>query len=137
MLLDVEASKSHVIIYFHIMAGSTTAFFVIVSEIVACFSRGSSTPNTATINTIPFLTLNTSLALTMVVNIILGFLFGIPLSKGTQSSLILASLVVTNKNVRKHVKHRFRQKLAFLFIRTSSSIEPVIFFVSTRDNHGN
>ena len=131
LLMDVEEPKSHVIIYFHATSASLTVLFMIGSDIFVRFSRRSqpapANASTTIINTIPFSTLNISIALTVVVNIIMS-MFGATMINGMQSSLILAALLVTNRKARKHVRIRVRQNIDSLTIGRLSSnrVEPVV-----------
>ena len=136
MLMDVQKSKSHLILYFHLTSGGVTGLFMIGSEIVASFSRRSQpTPaNTNTafnnnqpliINPLPFSTMNITIALTIVVNIILN-IFGFPVVNGSQLSLVLLALLVTNKKARKHLQIRFRQNMASYTVGRSSRVTPVV-----------
>ena len=130
LLMDVEGSNFHVIIYSHIICASLTVIFMIASDIFVRFSRRSeptlANAPTTIINTIPFSTLNISIALTLVVNIISG-MFGIRLVMGVHASLILATLLFTNKRARKHLRLRLRQNFDSLTVgRTSNRVEPVV-----------
>ena len=136
MLMDVQKSKSHLILYFHLTSGGVTGLFMIGSEIVASFSRRSQPipANTNTtfnnnqaliINPLPFSTLNITIALTIVVNIILN-IFGLPVVNGSQLSLVLLALLVTNKKARKHLQIRFRQNMASYTVGRSSRVTPVV-----------
>ena len=139
MLTDSQGSKSnsHVVVYFHIAAATLTFLSIIGSDIFVRVSRRlqpSSQPNsqqpsstnasTVIVNTIPFSTLNLSIALAVVVNIISAIL-GVWLVNGLQASMILAGLVVTNKNVRKHLRLRLRQNMDSLTIGRSNQVQPI------------
>ena len=147
ILMDDQGSSSIVDIFFHIMSG-LTALSMVGSEIVARFYSGLMPPasNTSStiINTIPFLTLNISIALTLVVNVILNMV-GVRFGSGVQLSLILTALLVTNKKAQKHLRTRLRQKFDSIFVGSrwiffgrSSRVEPVvsIAFVPVRDFRG-
>ena len=142
--MDVEEPKSHLMIYFHATSATLTVLFMIGSDIFVRFSRRSQpTPANAStstiINTIPFSTLNISIALTVVVNMIMS-MFGATMVNGMQSSLILAALLVTNRKARKHVRIRMRQNIDSLTIGRLSSnrVEPAvsIALVPIRDFRG-
>ena len=143
LLMDVEEPKSHVIIYFHATSATLTVLFMIGSDIFVRFSRRSQpTPanaSTTIINTIPFSTLNISIALTIVANVITS-MFGVTMINGMQSSMILAALLVTNRAARKHVRIRLRQNIDSLTIGRLSTnrVEPVvsIALVPIRDFRG-
>ena len=142
---DHQGSSSIVDIFFHIISG-LTALSMVGSEIVARFYSRLMPPASDTsstiINTIPFLTLNISIALTLVVNVILN-MAGIRFGSGVQLSLILTALLVTNKKAQKHLRTRLRQKTDSIFVGSrffgrSSRVEPVvsIAFVPVRDFRG-
>ena len=124
-LMDVKSSNSHVIMYFHITLASLTVLFMIGSDIFVRFSRHAqptqANASSIIINTIPFSTLNISIALTMVVNII-ARIFGETLVLGVHASLILATLLVTNKMAQKHLRLRLRQNYDSLTIGRSNNL---------------
>ena len=131
MLMDVPESRFHPILYFHLISGSTTALFMIGSEIVARCSRCSQpipTNGTPTItNAIPFSTLNLSIVLAMVVKISISKLFGLSVANGIQLSVVLAALLCTNKQAQNHIRLRIRQKLDTLNVgRISRRVEPSV-----------
>ena len=143
MLLDkdIPSSRSHVILYFHATSSTLTALSMIGSEIIARFSRRlqpiSTNPSPTIINAIPFSTLNISIALTIVVNIILTIL-GLNVVNGIQLSVVLAALLATNKKARKHLRIRLRQNLDSFTVGRSSKVAPVvsIALVPIRDFRG-
>ena len=136
MLMDVQNSKSHLILYFHLTSGGVTGLFMIGSEIVASFSRRSQ-PNLANTNTtfnnnqaliinpLPFSTLNIAIALAIVFNIIL-YIFGLSIVNGSQLALVLLALLVTNKKARKHLRIRLRQNMESFTVGRSSRVAPVV-----------
>ena len=107
--------------YFHITCATLTALFMIGSDIFVRFYRRSqptqvNAPSSTIVNTIPFSNLNTSIALTMIVHIISNML-GVRLVRdGVSASLILATLLLTNKGAGKHLRIRLRQKFDSLTI---------------------
>ena len=136
MLMDVQKSKSHLILYFHLTSGGVTGLFMIGSEIVASFSRRSQPipANTNTtfnnnqaliINPLPFSTLNIAIALKIIVNIILN-IFRLSVLNGSQLSLVLLALLVTNKKSRKHLQIRLRQNMESFTVGRSSRVGPVV-----------
>ena len=129
MDIDIPSSRSHVIIYFHATSSTLTALFMIGSEIIArfsCHSQPVSTnPSPIIINAIPFSTLNISIALTIVVNIILTIL-SLNVVNGIQLSVVLVALFVTNKKARQHLRIRLRQNLDSLTVGSSSKVAPVV-----------
>ena len=110
--------------YFHITCVGLIVLFMIGSDFFLRFSRRSQpTPAdapTIIVNTIPFSNLNTSISLTIGVNIILS-MFGVTLVMGFHASLILATLLVTNKSARKHLRLRLRQNFDSLSIGRNSN----------------
>ena len=131
LLMDVESPKSHVMIYFLVTSASLTFLFMLASDIFVRISRISSQPSppnaspTIIINTIPFSTLNISIALTIVVNIIM-ITFGVVLAPGIPATLLLATLLTTNKKARKHLRLRLRQKIDSLTIGRRNRVEPIV-----------
>ena len=143
LLMDDQGPGPHssVYFYFHISSVSLTVLVMIGSEIVARFSPRLTPPSpnnpSAIINTLPFVTLNTAMALTIVFNVILT-LSGIHLASGVQISLFLAALLARNKKAQKHLRNRLRQKIDSCFIGRRSRVEPVvtIAFVPVREFQG-
>ena len=126
---DHGSNSSSVYFYFHLISVILTAIVMVGSEIVARFSLTplpANNPSSTIINTIPFLTLNISLALAIVFNVILT-LSGIRPASGVQLSLTLAALLVRNKKAQKHLRSRLRQKIDSCFIGSRGSrVEPVV-----------
>ena len=112
--MNVKGSKYHVIKYFHLIAVGLTVLFMIGSAVFVRFSRHSQPTSanapTTIVNPIPFSSLNTSIALTLALNIILRF-FGVKMVLGVHASLILTILLVTNKRSLKHLRLRLRQNI--------------------------
>ena len=124
--MEVEGSSSAPVLVFHIMSGSLTALAMVGSEIFARCSLSSMplTSNASTttiINTIPFSTLNISIALTIVVNVTLN-MFGVYFGSGVQISLILAALLATNKKARKHLRGRLQRRIDSLTVGRIDSL---------------
>ena len=124
-LMGVKGSNSHLTMYFHITAVCLSVLFMIGSDIFVRFSRHSQpTPAnapTTIVNTIPFSTLNTSIALTIVVNVILH-MFGVTLVMGVHATLIMATLLLTNKRALNHLRLRLRQNFDSLSIGRSNRV---------------
>ena len=151
MLMEVEGSSSAPALVFHIMSGSLTALAMVGSEIFARCSLSSMplTSNASTttiINTIPFSTLNISIALAIVVNVTLN-MFGVYFGSGVQISLILAALLATNRKARKHLRARLQRsidsltvgRIDSLTVGRSCRVEPVtiaVALVPVRDFRG-
>ena len=125
-LMEVKGSSSAPALVFHVMSGSLTALAMVGSEIFARCSLSSMplTSNASTttiINTIPFSTLNISIALTIVVNVTLN-MFGVYFGSGVQISLILAALLATNKKARKHLRGRLQRRIDSLTVGRIDSL---------------
>ena len=142
MLMEVEGSTSAPALFFHIMSGSLTALAMVGSEIYARISLFSmpltSNASTTIINTIPFSTLNISIALTIVVNVTLN-MFGVYFGSGVQISLILAALLATNRKARKHLRARLQRSIDSLTVGRNCRVEPAaisIALVPVRDFRG-
>ena len=134
-LMDVKSPNFHLIFYFHITFISLTLLFMIGSDIfVRLYRRSKPTPvnapSSTLVNPIPFLTLNISIVLTIVVNIV-AKMFGLTLFNnntgntvilGELASLILATLLLTNKGALKHLRLRLRQNFDSATIGRSSSL---------------
>ena len=80
--------------------------------------------STTKINTVPFLTLNISITLTVFFGIIVN-IFGVSLVN-TEPTMVLAAMLATNKMARKHLRLRFRQNMDSLTIGRTNRVEPVI-----------
>ena len=131
-----KSAESPVILFFHLTSSGVTVLFVIGSEIVARFSRRSQ-PTPANMNTtfhnnqaliinpLPFSTLNIAIALKIIVNIILN-IFRLSVLNGSQLSLVLLALLVTNKKARKHLRNRLRQNMDSFTVGRSSRVGPVV-----------
>ena len=143
MLMGVEGSSSAPALFFHIISGSLTALTMVGSEIYARCSLSSvplasNAPTTTIINTIPFSTLNVSIALTIVVNVTLN-MFGVYFGSGVQISLVLAALLATNRKARKHLRARLQRRIDSLTVGRSCRVEPAaiaIALVPVRDFRG-
>ena len=103
----------------------------------------TSNASTTIINTIPFSTLNISIALAIVVNVILniGRMFGIGVyfGNGVQVSLFLAALLATNRKAKKHLRARLQQNLDTLTVGRSFRVDPAAIsaaLVVVRDFRG-
>ena len=127
--MGLEVPETHVMIFFHAISSSLTVLLMIASEIYVRFSQHgsqsiSTNVSTTIINTVPFLTLNISIALTVFFGIISN-IFGVSLVN-TEPTLTLAAMLATNKMARKHLRLRFRQNMDSLTIGRTNRVEPVI-----------
>ena len=143
MLMEVEGSSSAPVLFFHIMSASLTALAMVGSEIYARCSLSSmpltSNASTTIINTIPFSTLNISIALAIVVNVTLNIGFEVYFGNGVQISLILAALLATNRKARKHLRARLQRNLDTLSVGRSFRVHPAAIsaaLVTVRDFRG-
>ena len=129
MLAGVDASQLEddmatvrVSLFFHRAMVGLTAVVMVTSELCACIMRPASTsviipPHPVALcsvgfvaNNIPFLSLNLSIVLGMLANIVLNVTAYSNGATGIQFSTILACLLASNKKARKHVILRLRQK---------------------------
>ena len=130
LLMGLEVPETHVMIYFHAISSSLTVLLMIASEIYVRFSQHgsqsiSTNVSTTIINTVPFLTLNISMALTVFFGIIIN-IFGVSLVNTEPTLITLAAMLATNKMARKHLRLRFRQYMDSLTIGRTNRVEPVI-----------
>ena len=129
LLTDDKLPESHVMIYIHALSVSLTALFLFSSDIfVRCCHRSepaqvNSSPTIT--NTLPFSTLNISIALTLFVNLFMKMV-GVTLANGMHVSLLLVAFIVTNKRARKHLRNRLRQNMDTFFVGRGNSVEPVV-----------
>ena len=128
--MDVTLPESHELIYVHAIFVGLALLFLFCSDIfVRCCHRpdsaqvNSSSPIIA--NTIPFSTLNISIALTLFVNLIMKMVGGTP-ANGMHVSLLLVAFIVTNKKARKHLRNRLRQNMDTFFVGRGNSVQPVV-----------
>ena len=129
LLMGLEVPETHVMIYFHAISSSLTVLLMIASEIYVRFSQHgsqsiSTNVSTTIINTVPFLTLNISITLTVFFGIIVN-IFGVSLVN-TEPTMVLVAMLATNKMARKHLRLRFRQNMDSLTIGRTNRVEPVI-----------
>ena len=128
--MGLEVPETHVMIYFHAISSSLTVLLMIASEIYVRFSQHgsqsiSTNVSTTIINTVPFLTLNISITLTVFFGIIVN-IFGVSLVNTEPTLITLAAMLATNKMARKHLRLRFRQYMDSLTIGRTNRVEPVI-----------
>ena len=127
--MGLEVPETHVMIYFHAISSSLTVLLMIASEIYVRFSQHgsqsiSTNVSTTIINTVPFLTLNISITLTVFFGIIVN-IFGVSLVN-TEPTMVLVAMLATNKMARKHLRLRFRQYMDSITIGRTNRVEPVI-----------
>ena len=131
--MGLEVPETHVMIYFHAISSSLTVLLMIASELYVRFSQHGSqsistncnVSTTTIINTVPFLTLNISMALTVFFGIIIN-IFGVSLVNTEPTLITLAAMLATNKMARKHLRLRFRQYMDSLTIGRTNRVQPVI-----------
>ena len=131
--MGLEVPETHVMIYFHAISSSLTVLLMIASEIYVRFSQHGSqsistncnVSTTTIINTVPFLTLNISMAVTVFFGIIIN-IFGVSLVNTEPTLITLAAMLATNKMARKHLRLRFRQYMDSLTIGRKNRVDPVI-----------
>ena len=81
-------------------------------------------------NHIPFLTLNLSIIIGIIVNMAVIVVFNVTGANGVQISAILTVILVTNKEARKHVMLRLKQKFDSSTIGWTNTT-PVVLFISS------
>ena len=129
LLTDVTLPESHEIIYVHAIFAGLALVFLFCSDIfVRCCHRPepaqvNSSPTIT--NTIPFSTLNISIALTLLA-ILAKRIFAKTQVNGLPISLLMVGFILTNKKARKHLRHRLRQKIDTFTIGRGNSIQPVV-----------
>ena len=128
LLTNVTLPESHEMIYVHaIFVG--LALFLFCSDIfVRCRHRPepaqvNSSPTIT--NTIPFSTLNLSIAVTLLASLTMK-IFAITHTNKLLTSLLLVGFILTNKKARKHLQHRLRQKIDSFTIGRGNSVQPVV-----------
>ena len=129
LLMDVTLPESHELIYVHAIFVGLALLFLFCSDIfVRCCHRPDSAHvnSSPTItNTIPFSTLNISIALTLLADLTMK-IFAITHASKLLVSLLLVGFILTNKKARKHLQHRLRQKIDTFTIGRGNSVQPVV-----------
>ena len=82
-------------------------------------------------NHIPFLTLNLSIIIGIIVNMAVIVVFNVTGANGVQISVILTVILVTNKEARKHVMLRLKQKFDSFTVGWTNTSTPVVAFISS------
>ena len=127
--MDVTLPESHELIYVHAIFVGLALLFLFCSDIyVRCCHRPDSAQvnSSPTItNTIPFSTLNISIALTLLADLTMK-IFAITHASKLLVSLLLVGFILTNKKARKHLQHRLRQKIDTFTIGRGNSVQPVV-----------
>ena len=134
LLTDDTLPESHEMVYGHAIFVGLALLFPFCSDIfVRCRHRpysaqvNSSSPTIT--NTIPFSTLNISIALTFLANLTMR-MFAKTQANGLPISLLLVGFILTNKKARKHLRHRLRQKIDTFTIGRGNSVQPVVSVVA-------
>ena len=141
--MEAEGSNSAPVL-FHMMSGILTALVMVGSEIYARISlssmpQTSNASSTTIINTIPFSSLNISIALAILVNLTMNMLGIWEHGSGSQISLVLAALFLTNKKARSHLQGRLKRSIGSLTFGRTCRVEPAtisIALVPVRDFRG-
>ena len=117
---------------FLVFSNGITALAMVTSEICVRVMRPASTiiePVCSAgfiVNTIPFLTLNFSIVLGIVVHAITGFFFEFDFHIWLHISALLTAILLTNKMARKHVASRLRQQIDTITIGRNNTVHPVV-----------
>ena len=77
-------------------------------------------------NNVPFSSLNLSIVLAVIVIIVRDVVFNAFGARGIPISVVLITLLVSNKKARKHVLLRLRQKLDAIAIGGNNTVHPVV-----------
>ena len=77
-----------------------------------------------TVNNIPFFSLNFSIVLGIVVQLVTAVFFEFLVPFWLHTSVIVATILATNKGARKHVALRLRQKIATFTIGGNNTVHP-------------
>ena len=82
------------------------------------------------VNSIPFFTLNFSIVLAIVVHVVTPLFFGFLLPSWQTFSLLITTILATNKEARAHVGSRVRQKIDTFTIggEPNNAVHPVVSF---------
>ena len=117
---------------FLVFSNGITALTMVTSEICVRVMRPASTitePVCSTgfiVNTIPFLTLNFSIVLGIVVHAVTGFFFDFDFDIWLHICALLTAILLTNKMARNHVASRLRQQINTITIGGNNTVHPVV-----------
>ena len=134
LLVEVEGSMSKIFVLF---SNGITGLAMLIVEICAYVMRPTSTISQDPVcsagfivNNVPFFTLNFSIGLVIVVQVVTGVFFGFLLPFWFNVSAAITSLLVTNKGARTFVGSRLRQKIDTFTIGRSNTVHPVVVSVA-------
>ena len=131
-LLTSSISIAILATMFLVFSSSLAAFAMVTSEICARVMRPASTiihPVCSVgfiVNSIPFFSLNFSLVLGIVGQIVSGVFFGFVQPFWLHMSMVVAMILATNKGARKHVATRLRQQIDSFTIGGNNAVHPVV-----------
>ena len=137
-LFDQEGSKSASISVakltsmFILFSSGVTAFAMVISEICAQIMRPASTiihPVCSAgfiVNNIPFFSLNFSIVLEIVVQLVTAVFFKFLVPFWLHASVVVATILATNKGARKHVASRLRQHIDTFTIGGNNTVHPIV-----------
>ena len=131
LLVELEGSMTKVFVLF---SNGMTGLAMLIVEICAYVKRPTSTVHPICsagfiVNNIPFFTLNFSIFLIIVVQVVTGVFFGFLLPFWFNVSAAITSLLMTNKGAGSFVASRLRQQIDTSIIGGSSTIHPVVVSV--------
>ena len=121
---------------FHRVPICVTILVMVGSELLARLMRPKSTavhpmpvPTNHFVvveNNVPFSSLNLSIVLAVIVIIVRDVVFNAFGARGIPISVVLATLLLSNKKARKHVLLRLRQKLDAIAVGGNNTVHPVV-----------
>ena len=126
----VESGKAYLL--FPLFTNGATALAMVIAGICACVMKPASTiihPVCSAgfvLNHIPFFTLNMSIVLIMVVQIVTMIFFEFSLPFWLIISAVITTILVTNKGARAHVALRLRQQIDSFTIGGNNTVHPVV-----------
>ena len=121
---------------FILFFSGVTAVAMVISEICALVMRPASTiihPVCSAgfiVNNIPFFSLNFSIVLGIVVQLVTAVFFEFLVPFWLHTSVIVATILATNKGARKHVALRLRQQIATFTIGGNNTVHQVVSVAS-------
>ena len=127
-----EDSTAHLM--FFVFGNGVTALAMVTAEICAFIMRPASTSTTIqpvcsvgfVVNNIPFVTLNFSVVISLVLQTVTKVFFEIQLPFWFNVSVLITSILVTNKGARAHVATRLRQKIDSFTMGGNNTVHPVV-----------
>ena len=132
MLDKLEYGTAHLM--FLVFGNAVTFLTMVTAEICAYVMRPASTSTTIqpvcsvgfVVNNIPFVTLNFSVVISLVLQTVTKVFFEIQLPFWFNVSVLITSILVTNKGARAHVATRLRQKIDSFAIGGNNTVHPVV-----------